>query len=224
MRVRLLAVAVAAPVCAGDAHQLERLDLSSGRHVRAAAQIDEIALLINRNGLFARPHQLVDDLILEPLILRMQDLLRLRRWYILARKGKVGIDQFLHLLFNLWQFLRGEPCGQIEIVEESILNHRANRVLDFLAVQMSQRLGQHMGSAVAHDIEPLRIAIGDDRHDRLAHQLEGEIDQLPIHRGRDRRACQALADRFGQLHHAAAVGDLLDAAVREFDRGHGDRK
>jgi hypothetical protein len=46
--LQLLVLRVAAPVGAGHLHQLEDLELAGGRHVRAAAQVDEIALAIER--------------------------------------------------------------------------------------------------------------------------------------------------------------------------------
>ena len=46
-----LVLRVAAPVRAGDAHQLEDLQLAGGRHVRAAAQVDPVALAVERDRL-----------------------------------------------------------------------------------------------------------------------------------------------------------------------------
>src|SRR5205814_8272579 len=68
----LLAIAVAAPVCAGNALNFERFDLAGRRHVRPAAMVGEIALAINRNAFLARRRELVDDLILEALILLVE--------------------------------------------------------------------------------------------------------------------------------------------------------
>jgi hypothetical protein len=47
--LQLFVLLVAAPVGAGDLHQLEDLELAGRRHVRAAAQVDEIALAIQRD-------------------------------------------------------------------------------------------------------------------------------------------------------------------------------
>src|SRR2546423_10932934 len=62
----LLAIAVAAPVCAGDALKLERFDLCGGWNMRASAKIGEIALAVDRYALLARTGELVDDLVLKP--------------------------------------------------------------------------------------------------------------------------------------------------------------
>jgi hypothetical protein len=42
-------LAVAAPVGAGQLHQLEYLQLAGGRHVRAAAQVGEVAFAVQRH-------------------------------------------------------------------------------------------------------------------------------------------------------------------------------
>src|SRR5207247_7187346 len=50
---KLLTLAVAAPIGAGDAHQLECLDLRGARHVRPTAKIGEIALPIDADAFLA---------------------------------------------------------------------------------------------------------------------------------------------------------------------------
>src|SRR6185437_13843662 len=92
----LLAIAVASPICAGDALQLECLDFRGAGNVRPAAKIGEIALPIDRNALFAGAGQLVDDLILEALILAMEDLLGLIRRDIFTAESQVFLHDFLH--------------------------------------------------------------------------------------------------------------------------------
>jgi hypothetical protein len=52
--LQLLVAVVAAPVGAGHLHQLEDLELGRGRHVRAAAEVDEIAFAVERDLLVGR--------------------------------------------------------------------------------------------------------------------------------------------------------------------------
>src|SRR5437899_12170651 len=47
--LQLLVARIAAPVGAGDASQFKSLDRSSARHMRTAAEIDPIALAIERH-------------------------------------------------------------------------------------------------------------------------------------------------------------------------------
>jgi hypothetical protein len=52
--LQLLVAMVAAPVGAGHLHQLEDLELGRGRHVRAAAEVDEITFAVQRDLLVGR--------------------------------------------------------------------------------------------------------------------------------------------------------------------------
>ena len=52
---------------------LNALILPVRRDVRAAAQVGEIALAVDGDGLLAGTGQLVDDLVLEPLVLAVQE-------------------------------------------------------------------------------------------------------------------------------------------------------
>ena len=81
---------------------------------------------------------------------------------------------------------------------------------------MAQRLGQHVGRAVPHDIQPVGVAIGDDLDFVRAREGKRQIDELAVHLADDRRLGQPFADRLGKLADGGAVGNFLDAAVREF--------
>ena len=70
---QLLVVLVAAPVGAGDARQLERLDRLRVLQVRAAAEIDEVALLVEGDVALGG----VDELDLVRLVLGQEALTRL---------------------------------------------------------------------------------------------------------------------------------------------------
>ena len=55
-----------------------------------------------------------------------------------------------------------ETPGQLEVVEEPVLDDRPDGVLDRRAVQVPKRLGQHVGGAVAHDEQAVGVAVSDD--------------------------------------------------------------
>ena len=67
-----LVARIAAPVGAGDLHELEHLELARGRHVRPAAEVDEVAFAIERDGLVARDRG--DDLGLVVLAHALEEL------------------------------------------------------------------------------------------------------------------------------------------------------
>ena len=68
-----------------------------------------------------------------------------RRLDLLAAEREVGVDDLLHLLLDLGQFLDGEPGRQLEVVEEAVLDHRADGVLHVLAVEVAQAPGPARG-------------------------------------------------------------------------------
>src|SRR5205823_1745173 len=125
----LLAIAVAAPIRAGDALKLECLDLAGGGNMRPAAKIGEIALAVNRYAFLARTRQLIDDLILKPLALIVEDLLGLLRRHILPAKCLVLLHDLLHFLLDLRQVInrKGHALGKLKVVKEPILDHRTDR-------------------------------------------------------------------------------------------------
>jgi hypothetical protein len=83
--------------------------------------------------------QLVDDLVLEPLLLAVQDLLRLARLHFLPAEPQVLLHDLLHLGLDLGQVVGREvrPGGELEVVEEPVLDHRPDRVLEPGPVQVA---------------------------------------------------------------------------------------
>jgi len=211
----LVARRVAAPVGSGDALELERLDLAGVGHVRPAAQVGELTLPVDRDALLPALLQLVDDLVLEPLALVVQQLLRPRRRHVLAAEGELLLDDLLHLLLDLRQVFDGEALavGELDVVVKPVVDHRADGVLHVLAVEPAQRLRHHVGGAVAHDEQPVRVAVGDDRDFVAPAQRERQVHQLPVHPPDDRGLGQAASDRLGQLSDGGAVGKIANTAV-----------
>ena len=84
MRVSIWRLGVAAPVGAGDRGELERLDALGAGAVRAAAEVGERAVAVERDGLDA----LVADEVLDQLDLVVLALARKRS--IASATGHVG--------------------------------------------------------------------------------------------------------------------------------------
>ena len=117
--LQLRILLIAQPVGAGNVQQLERLDLPGRRDVRAAAEIQKLAGLVDRN-LFIGLGELLDEVALHEVAFALE----LRQSFVarqkFARVGNVLLHQFLHLLLDLLQVFRRERRGTIEIVEESV--------------------------------------------------------------------------------------------------------
>jgi hypothetical protein len=148
--------------------------------VRPAAQVGEVALAVDADGPLALPDELVDDLVLEALVLAVQEFLRAVRLDVVARERKIRVDDLLHLRFDLRQVVCRDRPRQLEVVEEPVLDHRPDRVLHVPAVEVAQRLRQHVRGAVAHDVKAVGVAIGHERDLVLAVQLVVQVDELPV--------------------------------------------
>ena len=103
--------------------QLERADFARGGHVRAAAQIDEVAVAAD-DDLFVGG-QLANVLQLEALV--GEDLLGLVARDHLAHERLVAGDDLGHLGLDGLEILRRDGARQLEVVEEAVLGLRAER-------------------------------------------------------------------------------------------------
>ena len=90
---------VAAPIRAGDGGQLERAQPAGGGDVRSAAEIEPLALPVNRERLIAGDSFDDLDLVLfAELLERIDGLLAAP---LLAADGKIAFDDLGHLCFNI---------------------------------------------------------------------------------------------------------------------------
>ncbi len=110
-------VGIAAPIRAGHLHQLERAQLARVRHVRAAAQVGEFALRIERK-LFVRGNAL-DDLGLVFLADAAEEIHRLVARFHAARHGQLFLDDLFHLRLDLHQIVWRERALVGEVVDRS---------------------------------------------------------------------------------------------------------
>ena len=123
-----------------------------------------------------------------------------------------------HLLTDADQVVVAEvrTPGQLEVVVEAVLDHRADGVVG-PRPQPQHRLGQHMGGRVAQDRTAGRRVGGDDRHHGALVQGRGQVDLGPVDRCRHRGLGQAGADRLGQPEGRSPRRQVLARAVGEPD-------
>ncbi len=155
-----LVARIAAPVRAGDLHQLEHLELARRRHVRAAAEVDEAAFAIQRNVLVRRDRR--DDLGLVVLAHVLEELHRLVARHHLALDLLVLLRELGHALLDRREVLRRERALVAEVVVEAVLDHRADRHLR-VGKQLLDRVGEQVRRRMADDVEAFRVLVGDDR-------------------------------------------------------------
>ena len=147
-----LVLRVAAPVGARHLHQLEHLQLAGGRHVRPAAQIDEIVLPVERDRLAGGNRR--DDLGLVVLALVPEELHRLVARHHLALDLEVALRDLLHALLDRGEVFRRERPLVGEIVVEAVLDHRADGDLR-VGEQLLHRVRQQVRRGMPQDLQPV---------------------------------------------------------------------
>ena len=220
-------VRVPAPVGAGHAGQLERLDPLGRRRVRAAAQVGEGTVGVQGDGVDALvPDEVLDQLDLVVLALGPKALQRLGHGDVLARELLVGFHVLSHLGLDALEIGVAElhVLGELEVVVEAVFDGWADRDLD-PGVELHDRRGQHVGGVVAHEPERVlgqgALALGGhDLHRGPVGQGRGQVAQLAVHPDAQGHSRQTLADRGGHVGARGPVRDLERCAVWERDR-HG---
>ena len=169
---------VAAPVRAGDLHELERADPAGARDVRPAAQVGEVALAVGGDGLALG--QLGDELALVRLL--FEGVERLEPVELGAREGLLLGDDLVHALLDRLEVLGRERATDVEVVVEAVLDRRADAELGHRE-EVLDGLGHHVSRRVAQDVECFGALVGDDL-DRVAVG-----DHLGTGRRARRRSC-----------------------------------
>ena len=212
-----LVAGIAAPVGPGHFHQLERLELAGGRHVRPPAEINEVGLPVQRNVLVGR--NVGDDLRLVVLAHLAEEGDRLIARHHRAGQRNVLGRQFFHPRLNPFQILGGEGPLEGEVVIKAVLDHRADGDLSG-RIELLDGMGQQMGAGMADDVQSFRIALGDDRQIRILGEGMRSIHQSAIHLAGQGGLGQAGANRGGDFMHADGGVERALAAIGERDDRH----
>ncbi len=217
--LELLALLVAAPVRAGDPHELEVAQPAGRGHVRPAAQIDEgVGVAVGAHhgaggvDLVGTDPDGLDDLLLEGLV--GEDLEPLLQRVLVADERLVLLDDESHLGLNAVQVVVAEvgPVRQLEVVVEAVLDHRPDGVLrpgpepaDGLGHDVRGRVAQHLAAGVG--------VRGDDGDLRAVGQRQLQIHLAAVDGHEDGRLGQAGTDGLGELHARRALSQLPRRAI-----------
>src|SRR5260370_13401621 len=151
---------VAAPIRAGDIHQLEALAEITGRgQMRADAEIDEIALPVEADLLTLRDFTDIFGLV------RLADTVEEGDRGVavpdLPRDLLVPPHDVAYSRLDPLQVFGGERLGTREIVIEPTFGRRPEGHLG-IGIQFLDRLGHDMGRIVAQNLKPFRHLPSDD--------------------------------------------------------------
>ncbi len=228
---------VAAPVGAGQAGELEgaAAELVGAGQVRAAAEVGELALRVDADGLLVG--QVLDELDLEGLLGGAEDGEGLLAGQLLARELLVLGDDLRHLLLDAREVGLGDGLGELEVVVEAVLDGGADGVLG-AREEAQDGLRHDVRSGVAQDVDGVGVVTlqGDDGDLVALVQRRGEVDEAAERRSacgvrrarpggrdaaRDGGFRQARADGGRRVAHGGAVGELEGGSVGEGDvQGH----
>ncbi len=216
--LELRVLLVAQPVGAGDAGQLERLDLAGGRNVRPAAEVHELAGLVERD-FFVGLGELLDEVTLHEVTLALELLQPFRAGDELARVGLVALRDLLHLFFDSCQVLGGERLLAMEVVEETALGRRT--VSELGLWEKFEHRGRHqVRRRVPVHLQRLGVAVGQDAHFGVLLDGPRQIDELAIDLRHHGGIGQARRDGPRNLQRRSTARHLLHAAVGQFDVDH----
>ena len=215
-----LVARIAAPIGAGDLHQLEHFQLAGGRHVRTAAEVDPAALPVQADRLVRGDAG--DDLGLVVLAETLEERDRLVARHLAARHRQVGLRELGHLRFDGGEVLGRERPLVGEIVVEAVLDDGTDGHLRFREQRLG-RLREQVRRRVADDLERVGVLVGDDLERSVLRDRERGVDQLAADLAREGGLGEPGPDAGGDLRHrdGLVVGPL--AAVGQRDHRHGVR-
>ncbi len=210
---------IAAPVCAGDAGELESggVELAGGGQVRPAAHVVPVASrVIDREllagGQFRRPFRL--EALARRAPLGDQ---RIAGDHFSGQR-LVRRDDLAHFRFDGGQVFFGElAIFRRKVIVEPIVGGRAEGDLR-PRKQRLHRFGEDMGIIVPGEIERLGlIARGNQRQRGIAGEWPRQIDQLAIDPRRQRRLGEAGADGESDIGGSRPGGHLAGGTVGQGD-------
>ena len=200
-------VGVAAPVGAGDLHQLEGVaDLAGRSHMRPAAEIEPVALEIDLEILVFRDR--VDQLDLVGLALLVKDLPRPAAVPHLLGEWAVALNDLTHLFLDDREVVGREGLVAGEIVIEAVLDHRTDRHLG-PRPQLLHGLRQHMRGVVADEFQRAWVVAREDFYGAGPADRIGKVTHLSVKRVGDCLLRQRFGNRFGE--RGAACGGIVAA-------------
>ena len=135
--------------------------------MRPAAEIGELALGVDADGGrvaalgLGRRRQVLDELDLEGLVRRAEQLESFRARQLLAGNRQVLGDDLGHLLLDAREVGLADRLGKEEVVVEAVLDGRPDGVLG-AREQAQNGLRHDVRRGVADDVEPLRRVGRDD--------------------------------------------------------------
>ena len=218
---QLLQRRVAAPVRAGEPGELQRLDRLRVLEVRAATEVGEVTLRVQRDVALGG----VDELDLVRLALGGEARLRLVAGDLLARPLAALLQLALDLRLDLLEVVLVDRLRKLEVVVEAVLDRRADRDLH-ARVEPPDRLGEQVRGRVAQHVQRVRVVPVARRQDLDAFAVlerQAQILDAAVRTDEHRLLGELRPDRARGVEAGRAVGELELGVVGQDDPHRGPR-
>ena len=214
----LLVFLVAAPVGAGHVEQLHGLNGSRIGQVRAAAEVDEVALLVERDGAVFEALQQV-QLVGVGLFGEVSHGFGFGHGAPLELAFLAG--QLQHLLLDFREvFARNRAAfAQVDVVVKAVFDGRADAQLH-AGVQRFEGFGQHVGRGVPEGHLTVVVVPGQDGYVGILFNGAVQVAHFAVYAHAYGVAGQAFADSGGDIVARRAIYKLAHRAVGEGDIQH----
>ena len=219
---------IAAPVRAGDRQELDHADPPGRRAVRAEAEVDPVAVRVQRQRPGALGEDVLDDLQLELLAEPAEQRERLVARDLLAGEREVLLDLLVGRLLDRLEVLGRERLVAREVVVEAVLGGRPDRHLGAGEQPLDDRRDDMRG-VVAHQVEPLGVLRREHRERAAVIERLRQVDVGAVVAREQRGLGQPGADlRADEVGDRRAGRHVLVGSVGQGDRdvrglGHGPR-
>ena len=192
----------AAPVRAGDAHELDVFNLAGTCDVRACAEVHKLALPIEADRLALG--QIADKLDLVGLALLLHERDRFLTRELEALQFVVLVDDAVHFLLDLFEILGREGFRRVEVVIEAVCDRGTDGKLGF-RVQALDRLRENVRAGVA--IRPASVLVlpGQKLQFAVLFDRTERVRALAVDGAAQRCFPESVADRAGDVQRAHAV-------------------
>ena len=166
---------VAEPVSAGEAGDFKSLDATGGGYVRAAAEVDEVAVAIEAD-LVAGLREPGDEVGLHEVAVALEFGKGLLARLVFADERVIAGDDFGHFGLDGCEILGREGFLAVEVVEEAGIGCRAVAEFGFRK-ELENGCGHDVRGGVTQDFQRVRIVFFDQLKTRVGGEGCGEINE-----------------------------------------------
>ena len=203
-------VFITAPVCTGNAHELDRLDHARFWQMWASAEIHILAVLIEADRFIFR--QIFDKLHLVGFAAVGKEFDRFFARQLLAFKHSASLDDLLHFLFDLVQIFRHKRVRAVKVIVKTVFDRWPNGDLRTWPETL-HRFRQHMAGRMTENFLTFFVVKGEDRHLSVLIEHRRKILHFAVHLCSDGFLWQTVRQTLGNFHWRNLAGIVFANAA-----------